>query len=91
MNWKFSRISIDSSRLGRRHAASSDSSSGGGAGSYARRDEVNVTEFRINLDPANGGLPIVDMGRTSLGFRDVVAMLRDGELGSTELPSKQYD
>ncbi|WP_129112093.1 hypothetical protein [Burkholderia pseudomallei] len=91
MNSKFSRFTVSSDRLDRRPAASSGGSSGSGGPSYARRDEVNVTEFRINLDPDNGGLPLVDMSHTNLGFRDVVALLRDGELGSTELPPKQYD
>ena len=91
MSFKLSRFTADSERLGNKLASSNANSSDGGAPTYARHDELAVTEFRINLDPANGGLPMVDMGRTTLGFREVVALLRDGVLGSTELPPKQYE
>ncbi|WP_147297918.1 hypothetical protein [Trinickia dinghuensis] len=91
LSTKPSRAGADVHNLHRRHDASSGSSTTGGNTGYARPDEQAETEFFVNLDPANDGLPMIDIQRTNRGFRDVVSMLRDGDLGTTELPAKQYE
>ncbi|MBB5542833.1 hypothetical protein A8H39_05345 [Paraburkholderia fungorum] len=89
MNWKFGfNIGSDMPRSADENTASS----GKTQPNFGRHDEIDPAEFKISLDPADSkALPVVDLSRSAFGFKTVVAMYRDGMLGSTELPKKQFE